>query len=69
MCLMLLVECCQDDVYPHVVGVLNENEGDYRNRDAAFMALGQLFLKGKNEINVKLLLVRLHCSFYYPFVS
>lgn len=44
-CLMLLAECCQDDVLPHLLAILmtNREREDWESRDAAVTAFGTVF--------------------------
>ncbi|XP_067019513.1 importin subunit beta-1-like [Acropora muricata] len=43
-CLMLLAECCQDDVLPHLLAILmtNREREDWESRDAAVTAFGSI---------------------------
>lgn len=47
VCLMLLAQCCENDVIPFVTEFIMDNikSADWKNRDAAVMAFGECFVK------------------------
>lgn len=54
VCLMLLAQCCEDDIVPHVIPFVDENirNPDWRYRDAAVMSFGSI-LEGPNPNALK----------------
>ena len=47
VCLMLLAQCCENDVIPFVTEFIMDNikSTDWKNRDAAVMAFGECVVK------------------------
>lgn len=54
VCLMLLANCCEDVIVPHVLPFVKDNieDPDWRNRDAAVMAFGSI-LEGPDPAQLK----------------
>ena len=54
VCLMLLAQCCEDDIVPHVLPFVKANikHQDWRFRDAAIMSFGTI-LEGPNSEALK----------------
>ncbi|XP_033729110.1 importin subunit beta-1-like isoform X1 [Pecten maximus] len=54
VCLMLMANCCEDDIVPHILPFVNDHirHPDWRFRDAAVMAFGSI-LEGPDPAKLK----------------